>query len=60
MADQPEKLRVKMVRSDYQPTKVEQEEVIDLRNPDGSKPTPEELAQATLRPMDIEWTDRPE
>ena len=37
----------------YQPSKTELEENIVVRKPDGSSPTPEELARAALRPMKI-------
>ena len=35
------------------------EKVIDVRKADGSMPTPEELAQVALRPVNIKWKDRP-
>ena len=37
----------------YQPSKAELEESIVIRKPDGSVPTPEEIARAALRPMNI-------
>ena len=36
-------------RHSYQPSKAEREEPIDLRKPDGTRPTPEELATALLQ-----------
>ena len=53
------KRNVTLVRSAYQPSKVETEEIIDVRKADGSMPTPEELAQAALRPVNIKRKDRP-
>lgn len=50
---------VNLVRSEYQPSKAELEEPIDIRREDGTAPTPEELARAALRPVDIKWRDRP-
>lgn len=47
---------VTLVRSDYQPTKAEREEPITL--PEGT--TPEDIAKALTRPVDIRWTPRPE
>ena len=48
-----------LVRSEYQPSKAEIEEPIDVTRPDGTLPTPEELARATLRPVTVNWKDRP-
>ena len=53
------KRTVTLVRSAYQPSKAEMEKVIDVRKADGSMPTPEELAQAALRTVNIKWKDRP-
>lgn len=53
------KRNVTLVRSAYQPSKAEMEKVIDVRKADGSMPTPEKLAQAALRPVNIKWKDRP-
>ena len=50
---------VTLVRSAYQPSKAEMEKPIDVRKADGSMPTPEELAQAAFRPVNIKWKDRP-
>ena len=44
-------VRVKPHR--YQPGKVEMEEVIDVGNPDGSRPTPEDAVRALLQPVEI-------
>ena len=50
---------VEMVKSGYQPTKAEMEEVVALRKADGSAPTMEEIAQAVLQPAKIRWIDQP-
>ena len=60
MSDRAEKRRVTLVHSDYQPSKAELEEPIDLRKADGSRPSMEELAQAVLQPVEIDWIKRPE
>ena len=44
-------VRVKL--HSYQPSKAEMEEPVVIRKPDGSTPTPEELARVALRPMNI-------
>ena len=49
--EQPRTVRLKP--HSYQPSKAEQEAPIDIRRPDGSRPTPEELADAVLRPVRI-------
>ena len=59
MTDQTQKRRVKLVRSEYQPKKAEIEEEIELRNPDGTSPSAEEIAAAVTQPVEIEWKDRP-
>ena len=59
MADQNEKCRVKLVRSTYQPKKAEVEEEIEIRNPDGTVPTAEEIAAAVIQPVEVEWVDSP-
>ncbi len=59
MTDKPNRLTVALVRSTYQPSKGEMEKVIDVRKADGSMPTPEELVQVALRPVNIKWKDRP-
>ena len=51
------KRTVKLVRSSYQPTKAELEESIKLNLPDGT--TPEQIANALLRPVNIKWMDKP-
>jgi len=50
---------VNLVRSEYQPSKAELEEPIDMTRPDGTLPTPEELARASLRPVSVNWKHRP-
>ena len=50
---------VNLVRSEYQPSKAELEEPIDIRRENGTQPTPEELARAALRPMSVNWKHRP-
>ena len=37
----------------YQPSKAKLEEPVIIRKPDGSAPSPEELARVALRPMNI-------
>ena len=54
------KTRVKLVRSDYQPKKSEVEETFEIRKPDGTTPTAEEIAQSLVRPVDVEFVDQPE
>ena len=51
MTDDKPTVRVKPHR--YQPSKAELDETIVVRKPDGSVPTPEELARAALRPMKV-------
>lgn len=46
---------VSLVRSEYQPSKVELVEPIDVTRPDGTLSTPEELACAALRPVSVNW-----
>lgn len=60
MSTRTDKSRVTLVHSDYQPSKAELEEPIDLRKADGSRPSMEELAQAVLQPVEIDWLKRPE
>ena len=50
---------VNLVRSEYQPSKAELEEPIDMTRPDGTLPTPKELARAALRPVSVNWKHRP-
>lgn len=51
MSDDKPTVRVKP--HSYQPSKAELEENIVIRKPDGSVPSPEELARAALRHMNI-------
>ena len=44
---------VELVRSDYQPTKAEQEEEFQV---DASR---EKIADAVLSPVNVRWIDRP-
>lgn len=53
------KTRVEIVKQDYQPTKAEAEEVIVLRNPDGSVPEPVDLARALTEPVEITYLEKP-
>ena len=48
---EPRTVRVKP--HTYQPSKAELEKLVTIRKPDGSTPTPEELARIALRPMKI-------
>lgn len=48
---------IELSPSDHQPTKAEMEEQFALRNPDGSAPTMEEIAQAVLQPVKIRWSE---
>ena len=50
------KRRVSLVRSSYQPSKKELEKPVEF--PDDL--TPDELAEAVVQPVDIDWKDRPE
>ena len=60
MTDKPKPRDVTLVRSSYQPTKAEMEEIIEPPlNPDGSRMTAEQIAAAVLRPVNIKWKDRP-
>ena len=49
--DPPRTVRVK--QHSYQPSKAELEASIDIRKPDGSKPSVDEVADAVLRPVKI-------
>lgn len=51
MTDDRPTVRVKP--HSYQPSKAELEEPVVIRKADGSVPTPEELARAALRPMNV-------
>ena len=50
------KCRVSLIRSSYQPSKAELEEPIEF--PEGM--TPDELAEAVVQPVDIDWKNRPD
>ena len=45
---------ISLVRSSYQPSKEEMEELVEIHA------TPEKLARAVVRPVDITWNNRPE
>ncbi|MBC6408531.1 MAG: hypothetical protein GDA40_10705 [Rhodobacteraceae bacterium] len=44
---------VKVKRHSYQPSKAELKENMTVRKPDGSVPSPEELARVALRPINV-------
>jgi hypothetical protein len=46
-----ERQEVRVKPHSYQPTKAELEEPFVIRKPDGTMPTPEELARTALRPV---------
>ena len=46
-------LEVRVRPHSYQPGKAELNAPINIRKPDGSAPTPDELAEAVLRPVRI-------
>ena len=50
---------VELVRSGYQPTKAEMEEEFQLRKPDGSQPSMEDIAQVMFQEPNLRWVDRP-
>ena len=51
---------VELVRSGYQPTKAEMEEIVALGKADGSPPSVEEIAKAVCQsPGKVRWIDRP-
>ena len=50
---------ITLVHQDYQPTKAEAEEVIVLRNKDGSAPTAQDLARAVVQPVEVTYIDKP-
>ena len=56
----PHPLPVTLPHNDYQPSKAELEGHVDLRKPDGERPSPEELARAVLQPVTVKRTVRPE
>ena len=51
--------KVEVVSQDYQPTKAEAEEVIVLRDKDGSAPTAQDLARAVVRPVEVTYLEKP-
>lgn len=53
-----DKPTVKLVRSDYQPSKAELQEEITLTGLDNK--SLEQIAQKVLQPVKIEWVDKPE
>ena len=55
MSDPSEKPAVELVRSSYQPSKAELEEENEF--PEGT--TPEELARAVMRSVEVKWKVRP-
>lgn len=50
---EPKPRKLKLVKSSYQPTKAELQETIKL------DACFEDLVQAMVQPVDIEWTDKP-
>ena len=52
----PKRKPVTLVRSSYQPSKREQEEPVEF--PEGT--TPDELAEAVVQPVEIDWKNRPD
>lgn len=57
MTDKVEpKRRVSLARSSYRPSRAELEEPIEF--PEGM--TPDELAEAVVQPVDVDWKDRPD
>ena len=60
MTGKPKPRTVKLARSTCRPSGAELEELIDLRKPDGSRPTMDALANAVVSPVKIEWTRKPE
>ncbi len=53
MTEKKQKPIVEVKPHSYQPSRAEMEEVIDFKNPDGSKPSPEELATYLLNPVTV-------
>ena len=51
--------KVEIVNQTYQPTKAEAEEVIVLRNKDGSAPTAPDLARAVVQPIEVTYLKKP-
>ena len=50
---------VTLVNQTYQPTKAEAEEVIVLRNKNGSAPTAQDLARAVVQPVEVTYLEKP-
>ena len=48
-----ERQEVRVKPHSYQPTKTELEEPVVIRRSDGTMPTPEELVQAAVRPVNV-------
>ena len=55
--EKPDRRRVKVVRSQYQPTKDELEEEVDLSHLEGV--TVDDMAQAVLEPVEIKYISSP-
>ena len=55
MSDPPKTPVVELVRSSYQPSKAEQEEIVEF--PEGT--TPEDVARAVTRTVEVRWKVRP-
>ena len=51
----PKHRPITLVRSTYQPSKAEQEDLIEF--PEGT--TPDDLAKAVVHPVDVTWKNRP-
>ncbi len=56
----PDLRPVMLPHNDYQPSKAELEEPVELRKPDGSRPTAGDFARAVLQPVTVKRTVRPE
>lgn len=54
MTGRPKPRTVKLARSTRRPSRAELEELIDLRKPDGSRPTMDALAKAMVSPVKID------
>ena len=55
----PQPKTVELVKSGYQPTKVEMEEEFTLKNPDDSHPSVEDIAQAVFQKPNPRWVSKP-
>ena len=53
--EKPTRRPVTLVRSSYQPSKAEQDEPLEF--PKGT--TPDDLAKAVVRAVDVTWKNRP-